>query len=60
MAAIHAVELYLNAFLRHEGVAPGEIRKRMHDLDEPTLVDKLKLRKRTALHLKVMTAREST
>lgn len=57
MAAIHAIELYVNAFLRHEGVAPGEIRKRMHDLDEPTLVDKLKLRKRTALHLKVMTAR---
>lgn len=57
MAAIHAIELYLNAFLRHEGTAPEEIRKRMHDLAEPILVEKLKLRKKTALHLEAMTAR---
>ncbi|WP_245450346.1 hypothetical protein [Neorhizobium sp. SOG26] len=57
MAAIHAIELYVNAFLRHEGAAPEEIRKRMHNLAEPTLVAKLKLRKRTALHLEEMTAR---
>jgi hypothetical protein len=57
MAAIHAIELYLNAFLRHEGAAPEEIRKRMHNLAEPNLADKLKLRKRTALHLEAMTAR---
>ncbi|WP_245442220.1 hypothetical protein [Rhizobium chutanense] len=57
MCAIHAIELYLNAFLRHEGVAPEEIRKRMHSLAEPTFVAKLKLRKKTALHLEEMTAK---
>jgi hypothetical protein len=57
MCAIHAIELYLNAFLRHEGVAPEEIRKRMHNLAEPRFVDKLKLRKKTALHLKAMTTK---
>ncbi|MBB5665593.1 hypothetical protein [Rhizobium leguminosarum] len=57
MCAIHAIELYLNAFLRHEGVAPEEIRGRMHSLVEPMFVAKLKLRKKTALHLKAMTAK---
>ncbi|WP_028731718.1 hypothetical protein [Rhizobium leguminosarum] len=57
MCAIHAIELYLNAFLRHEGVAPEEIRKRMHNLAEPLFVAKLKLRKKTALHLEAMTAK---
>ncbi|MEB3043106.1 MULTISPECIES: hypothetical protein [unclassified Rhizobium] len=57
MCAIHAIELYLNAFLRHEGVAPEEIRKRMHNLVEPMFVAKLKLRKKTALHLEAMTAK---
>lgn len=57
MCAIHAIELCLNAFLRHEGFAPEEIRKRMHNLDEPTFVAKLQLRKKTALHLKAMTAK---
>lgn len=57
MCAIHAIELYLNAFLRHEGVAPEGIRKRMHNLAEPTFVAKLKLRKKTALHLEAITAR---
>ncbi|WP_246793672.1 hypothetical protein [Rhizobium leguminosarum] len=41
MCAIHAIELYLNAFLRHEGVAPEEIRKRMHNLAEPLFVANL-------------------
>ncbi|EJB04560.1 hypothetical protein FHX14_001458 [Rhizobium sp. BK619] len=57
MCAIHAIELYLNAFLRHEGVAPKEIRKRMHNLAEPTFVAKLQLRKKTARHLEAMTAK---
>ena len=57
MCAIHAIELYLNAFLRHEGVAPEDIRGRLHDLAEPTFVDKLKLRKKTAQHLEAMTAK---
>ncbi|RWX12676.1 hypothetical protein EHI42_22390 [Rhizobium hidalgonense] len=57
MCAIHAIELYLNAFLRHEGFAPEEIRKRMHSLAEPTFVAKLKLKKKTALHLEAMTER---
>ncbi|AIC25524.1 hypothetical protein IE4803_CH00349 [Rhizobium etli bv. phaseoli str. IE4803] len=57
MCAIHAIELYLNAFLRYEGVAPEEIRKRMHNLAEPMFVAKLKLRKKTALHLEAMTTK---
>ncbi|MBY4608368.1 hypothetical protein K6M90_12000 [Rhizobium sp. 9T] len=57
MCAIHAIELYLNAFLRHEGVAPEEIRGRMHRLAEPTFVAKLQLRKKTARHLEEMTAK---
>ncbi|MBX5135174.1 hypothetical protein HJB80_21330 [Rhizobium lentis] len=57
MCAIHAIELYLNAFLRHEGVAPEEIRGRMHNLAEPMFVAKFQLRKRTALHLEAMTAK---
>ncbi|HWT59879.1 MAG TPA: hypothetical protein VN284_18730 [Rhizobium sp.] len=57
MCAIHAIELYLNAFLRHEGVAPEEIRARMHSLAEPMFVVKLKLRKKTARHLEEMTAK---
>lgn len=57
MCAIHAIELYLNAFLRHEGVTPEEIRGRLHDLAEATFVDKLKLRKKTAQHLEAMTAK---
>lgn len=55
LCAIHAIELYLNAFLRHEGIAPSEVRKRMHNLAEPDFVAKLKLRKKTALHLEAMT-----
>ncbi|WP_244425752.1 hypothetical protein [Rhizobium etli] len=57
MCAIHAIELYLNAFLRHEGVAPEEIRKRMHNLVDSRFVAKLQLRKKTALHLQAMTAK---
>ncbi len=57
MCAIHAIELYLNAFLRHQGIPPEDIRKRMHNLAEPTFVAMLKLRKKTALHLEAMTAR---
>ncbi|RFB99138.1 hypothetical protein B5K11_01455 [Rhizobium leguminosarum bv. trifolii] len=57
MCAIHAIELYLNAFLRHQGVAPEEIRARMHSLAEPMFVAKLQLRKKTARHLEVMTAK---
>ena len=52
---IHAIELYLNVFLRHEGVSPEAIRKRMHNLADPTFVEKLMLRKKTADHLATMT-----
>jgi hypothetical protein len=55
--AIHAIELYLNAFLRHEGVAPEQIRKRMHNLADPTFVATLKLKKKTAQHLETISAR---
>jgi hypothetical protein len=54
---IHAIELYLNAFLRHEGASPADIRKRMHNLADADFVAKLKLRKRTAAHLAALTER---
>jgi hypothetical protein len=54
---IHAIELYLNVFLRHEGADPEDIRKRKHNLADPAFVEKLKLRRNTAEHLATMTAR---
>ncbi|WLR93889.1 hypothetical protein [Shinella zoogloeoides] len=57
LCAIHAIELYLNAVLRHEGVAPSQIRGRMHNLADPTFFTRLKLRKKTADHLQALTER---
>ena len=57
LCAIHAIELYLNAFLRHEGVAPEQIRARMHNLSDPQLVTAIKLKKKTAEHLEALTNR---
>jgi hypothetical protein len=54
---IHAIELYLNVFLRHEGVPPEAIRNRMHNLADPAFVEKLKLKTKTADHLAAMTAK---
>jgi len=54
MCAIHAIELFLNAFLRHEGISHGQIRGRMHNLADPSFVTTLKLRKKTAQHLQDM------
>ncbi|WP_212524455.1 hypothetical protein [Actibacterium sp. MT2.3-13A] len=54
LCSIHAIELYLNAFLRHEGETPEKIRSYLHDLSEradPEVVGKLRLRKRTVSHL---------
>ncbi len=62
LCAIHAVELYLNAFLRHLGFGPDAIRAMQHDLTkrcELAREAKLMLRKRTIVHLSEMTeARE--
>ncbi len=62
LAAIHAVELYLNAFLLAAGIAPAELRGLQHDLasraDFPHSA-KLRLRVRTVQHLRRLTeARE--
>lgn len=57
LAAIHALELYLNALLRHEGHAPPEIRGLQHDLalrSELVQQSGLTLRKRTAAHLEAL------
>lgn len=54
LSAIHAVELYLNALLRHEGHEPMQIRGLQHDLvTRSELAQQLGvvLRKRTAAHL---------
>jgi hypothetical protein len=57
MVAIHAVELYLNALLRFQGLTPPDIRKMNHNLVERlgrACTTKLKLRNRTAAHIAVM------
>lgn len=59
LAAIHAVELYLNAFLLHSGLEHSLIRGLQHDLAARTdlsLERGLQLRKRTATHLRTMAA----
>ena len=55
LISIHAIELYLNAFLRHQGVTPDQIRGRMHNLADPGFVTTLNLKKKTASHLITMT-----
>lgn len=59
LTTIHAVELYLNAFLLHSGLDHGRVRGLQHDLAARTdlaLKHGLLLRKRTATHLRTMTA----
>lgn len=57
MCALHAIELYMNAFLRHEGRPPEEIRGRMHNLADSQIAAALKLKPRTARHLEELSAR---
>jgi hypothetical protein len=55
LTAIHAVELYLNAFLLRHGHTPAQIRGLQHNLQaraERALAAGLNLRKRTAEHLR--------
>jgi HEPN domain-containing protein len=57
LTAIHAVELYLTALLRHHGHDASQIRGLQHDLAARTdlaLGHGLKLRQRTAAHLRVL------
>lgn len=56
--AIHAVELYLNAFLQAKGHAPKDVRGMQHNLAARTarVVEAgLKLRPKTRAHLETMT-----
>ena len=57
LCSIHSIELFLNAFLRHEGKTPKEIRDRWHNLADEAFVSKLRLRKKTAAHLEAITAK---
>lgn len=57
MTAIHAIELYVNAFLRFEGAAASAVRGRLHELYDPDLVSTLKIRVKTARHLKALVER---
>ncbi len=53
-AAIHAIELYLNALLLHQGQEPGLVRGLQHNMAARTdmaIAGGLQLRKRTAAHL---------
>lgn len=58
MCAIHAIELYLNAFCRAGGTPPGKIRSNFHNLathSELAVENGLVLRQRTAAHLHKLT-----
>lgn len=57
LCAIHAIELFLNAYLKHEGVPVEKIRGRMHNLADPEFVSHLNIKKKTAEHLKMMSER---
>lgn len=52
LCAIHAIELYLNAFLRFRGDEPASVRARHHDLWDRDFAKALGLRKKTCSHLK--------
>ena len=57
-AAIHAIELYLNAFLLKQGHEAGVVRGMQHHLSARThlaIESGLRLRKRTETHLHAMT-----
>lgn len=59
LTAIHAIELYLNAFLLTRGHAPAEIRALQHNLwkrADLAIAFGLNLRKRTAEHLRSLSA----
>jgi hypothetical protein len=58
LCAIHAIELYLNAFLLDRGVSHAQVRAQMHNLADRTelaLAHGLVLRKLTREHLVKMT-----
>jgi hypothetical protein len=55
LCCIHAIELYLNAFLKHEGIPHKDIRGLMHKLADSPLIVKLKLKKKTSEHLNAIT-----
>lgn len=57
LCAIHAIELFLNSFLRSKGESAESIRGRLHDLGNDEFCTVLKLRKKTSAHLKEMTRR---
>jgi len=58
LCAVHAIELYLNAFLLEAGHSPERIRDSGHDLAARArlaIAGGLALRRRTAIHLATMT-----
>jgi hypothetical protein len=60
LTAIHAIELYLNAFLVFEGIKPGNLRALQHDLRARAnheLAAPLRLRARTITHLAALSDR---
>lgn len=57
LCAIHATELYLNAFLRARGESSKNIRARMHNLADEHFISELRLRRKTGLHLQELSHR---
>ena len=46
LCSIHSIELFQNAFLRHNGSSPEAVRGRLHNLADDTFVETLMLRKK--------------
>lgn len=59
LCAIHATELYLNAFLRARGESSKNIRARMHNLADEHFISELRLRRKTGLHLQELSHRRN-
>lgn len=55
LCAIHAIELCQNAFLRHHGKTPEHIRGRNHCLEDAEFAQALRLRRKTAAHMRRLT-----
>jgi hypothetical protein len=55
LLAIHAVELYLNAFLLHKALTASQVRGLQHNLSMRAERAGLKLRQRTRAHIEILT-----
>jgi hypothetical protein len=52
LCALHAIELYLHAFLKFRGATSGRIKARQHDLWHQEFAERLDLDTKTCKHLR--------